>query len=242
MVWFKVDDGMAFHAKVVEAGNAAIGLWTRAGSWCADHLTDGFVPDHMIRSLGTPGQARTLVRVKLWLRADGGYQFWQWNDPGRQPTRDQVEVERGAARNRMNAARKARSSGNVRPNNERTSEEVRVTPTRPDHTEQPPQKPSVSSSGAPRRAEPNAAPVVGAWVEAVESATGERPAARLVAQIGRQARELLTEGKPVDRLVAAAREAGRKGFADLGRELLRSPLPAQHTSGDPSTAWMRGDV
>ena len=33
MPWFNVDDGFAFHRKAVRAGNAAIGLWTRAGSW-----------------------------------------------------------------------------------------------------------------------------------------------------------------------------------------------------------------
>ena len=29
-----------------------MGLWVRAGSVCASQLTDGFVPDHMIASLG----------------------------------------------------------------------------------------------------------------------------------------------------------------------------------------------
>ena len=75
MVWFKVDDGFAFHRKTVAAGNKAIGLWARAGSWSAQHLTDGFIPDHMIRSLdGTVTDARRLVEVALWCRVDGGYQ------------------------------------------------------------------------------------------------------------------------------------------------------------------------
>lgn len=67
----------------------------------------------------------------------------------------------------------------------------------------------------------NAGNVVAAWVDAVERAQGERPAQRLVAQVGRQARELIEEGKDPARLVSAATAAGTKGFADLGRELLR---------------------
>jgi hypothetical protein len=69
---------------------------------------------------------------------------------------------------------------------------------------------------------PNAGDVVAAWVEAAtELGNGDRPASRLVAQVGRQARELIDEGKAPERLVDAARRAGAKGFADLGRELLR---------------------
>ncbi len=44
MSWFKVDDGLHSHSKTHRAGNEAIGLWTVAGSWCADKLTDGEVP------------------------------------------------------------------------------------------------------------------------------------------------------------------------------------------------------
>jgi len=43
MPWFKVDDTLAFHAKVVAAGNAAMGLWVRAGAHSMQQLTDGFI-------------------------------------------------------------------------------------------------------------------------------------------------------------------------------------------------------
>lgn len=33
MSWFKVDDHLAFHRKTLAAGNEAMGLWVRAGSW-----------------------------------------------------------------------------------------------------------------------------------------------------------------------------------------------------------------
>ena len=44
MVWFLVDDNVTFHKKVMDAGNAAFGAWTRAGAWSAANLTNGFIP------------------------------------------------------------------------------------------------------------------------------------------------------------------------------------------------------
>lgn len=106
MPWFKVDDNLAFHAKTVAAGNPAMGLWVRAGAWCAQQVTDGFIPDHIISVIGTPAQAKKLVQVRLWDDADGGFRFHQWTD--RQPSRVDVEAERAAARERMRAARASR--------------------------------------------------------------------------------------------------------------------------------------
>ena len=92
MPWFKVDDTLAFHAKVVTAGNAAMGLWVRAGAWCMQQLTDGHVPNHMISVLGSTGQAKALVAAGLWIKVDDGYRFHEWDE--RQPSRDQVENDR----------------------------------------------------------------------------------------------------------------------------------------------------
>ncbi len=103
MPWFKVDDNLAFHAKVVAAGNPAMGLWVRAGSWCAQQLTDGYVADHMLAAIGTPAQAKRLVDVGLWDRASGGYKFHGWTE--RQPSKGDVEAERSAARDRMRSVR-----------------------------------------------------------------------------------------------------------------------------------------
>lgn len=94
MVWFKVDDTLAFHAKVMAAGNPAMGLWVRAGAWCAQMLTDGRVPHHMVRSLGTARQAKSLVDAGLWEETDSGYAFHDWSADERQPTREQVENKR----------------------------------------------------------------------------------------------------------------------------------------------------
>jgi len=106
MPWFKVDDGFAFHPKAVAAGNAACGLWARAGSWCAQQLTDGHVPKHMLAALGgKPKDAAALVAVGLWEATGTGWKFHQWNEPGRQPTREEVEADRAAAAARVAAWR-----------------------------------------------------------------------------------------------------------------------------------------
>ncbi len=44
MSWFKLDDKMAFHRKVLKAGNESVGAWARAGCWSSEHGTDGSIP------------------------------------------------------------------------------------------------------------------------------------------------------------------------------------------------------
>lgn len=103
MPWFKVDDTFPHHAKVMSAGNAAIGLWVRAGAWSMQQLTDGFVPTHVARQLGTRTEAARLVDNGLWIEKDDGYLFHEWEQ--RQPSRVQVEADRNAARERQRRGR-----------------------------------------------------------------------------------------------------------------------------------------
>jgi len=84
MSWFKVDDQLAFNAKVMLAGNSAMGLWVRAGSWSSAQLTGGFIPTHMANAMANamanPCDADALVMAGLWDEAEGGYQFHDWTD------------------------------------------------------------------------------------------------------------------------------------------------------------------
>ncbi|GAA5102708.1 hypothetical protein [Nocardia iowensis] len=101
MPWFQVDDQLGFHPKAVAAGNAAMGLWVRAGSWSMQQLTEGFVPAAIVRGLGSAAQAKKLVEVGLWSIADGGYQFHDWTE--RQMSKAEIEDRR---RKRAAAGRK----------------------------------------------------------------------------------------------------------------------------------------
>lgn len=95
MPWFKVDDRLAHHPKVMEAGNAAMGLWVRAGSWSAAHLTDGFVPKTLLVTLdGKRAQADALVKAGLWVAEPDGYRFRDWFDY--QPSAQDVKLGRDA--------------------------------------------------------------------------------------------------------------------------------------------------
>lgn len=109
MPWFKVDDSLAFHAKVMRAGNAAMGLWVRAGSYAAQHLTDGRVERHVARTLGTAGEARRLVDVGLWVEHDDGYVFHEWDE--RQPSRVDVLDRRQREAERKAEWRRRRADG-----------------------------------------------------------------------------------------------------------------------------------
>ena len=104
MPWFKVDDGFAFHRKAIKAGNAAIGLWVRAGSWCAQQLTDGELPEQIVALFGaTAEDADRLVSAGLWDRTDDGYCFRGWSEY--QPSRGEVEANRFATRERQSVFR-----------------------------------------------------------------------------------------------------------------------------------------
>lgn len=151
MTWFKNDDSFYDHPKVVDAPDCAVALWTRAGCWSARYLTDGFVPTTMpARLCDDPDTAvKELVARGLWERAKGGYRFHDWGDY--QPTRESVESDRAAARERMRVLRNGRSkshgSEGVRANNseqQQNSDRTSRPPTRPD------QEPSKEGSDADR--------------------------------------------------------------------------------------------
>lgn len=118
MPWFKVDDRLHDHRKARKAGPEAMGLWVLAGSWAAGNLTDGFIPADVATRWDPRGKlAARLVAAELWASTehDGepGWQFSGWEEW--QPTKDDVEADRAAARKRMQDLRRKRS-GNVRPN------------------------------------------------------------------------------------------------------------------------------
>lgn len=133
MAWGKVDDNMAFHPKVVQAGNEAMGLWVRALSWSMSILSDGYVPAGMVSAFNGDRSAQKLVDAGLWMQVDDGFQFKDWAEY--QPTKEQVLSDRAAAKERMARVRGQKTTGSsterahvVRANISRSS----TTPTRPD--------------------------------------------------------------------------------------------------------------
>jgi hypothetical protein len=103
MPWFKLDDSFHSHPKVIKAGNEATGLYVRCGSYAAQHLTDGFIPEQVALHYGTPKLADALVSAKLWRRVRGGWRmpdYLQYN-----PSKEAVENERKQAAERQKRRR-----------------------------------------------------------------------------------------------------------------------------------------
>jgi len=128
MTWFKIDDSMWSHPKVMLCSDAAIALWARAGSFSCDKLTDGFIHRAYLPSLrATEKAAAELVTAGLWDVVDDGWRFHDWADYNE--TGDEVEAKKAAARERMRRVRanrertKKERSPSVRANTPRTKTE-----------------------------------------------------------------------------------------------------------------------
>ena len=63
MPWFKVDDTLHSHPKPRKAGLAAIGLWTVAGSYCSEYVTEGSIPTWYVT--GWPSGRKLAERLVL---------------------------------------------------------------------------------------------------------------------------------------------------------------------------------
>lgn len=145
-MWFKVDDSFHSSRKLLSIPKrhrlAAAGLWVIAGSWCGQQLTDGHVPDYMLKEWGaTPAIVKALVDSGLWIPESDANVFHSWGEY--QPSKQDVSAERAASRERMRDLRASRKQRKPRDSGEETevfrrtspnsSESVRnPDPTRPD--------------------------------------------------------------------------------------------------------------
>jgi len=139
--WFRLDDSFHSHPKVIAAGNEAIGLYVRCGTYAAEHLTDGFIPEDIAVLYGAsdtgsrrnPGTGKpetlseTLVRTKLWLRARAGWRMRDYLDYN--PSKQAVDKERKAAAERQ---RRRRDTLTSRRDSRSDTAVTHATPTRPD--------------------------------------------------------------------------------------------------------------
>ena len=129
---------LAFNAKVVTAGNEAMGLWVRAGSWCASQLKGGFVPNVIANAMRSPMangcDIDALVSAGLWHEVPGGYQFHDWDDyqPSAEQEREKRQKrsdagKRGADARWGNGKGHADANGNAMANGDATA----MPPSRP---------------------------------------------------------------------------------------------------------------
>jgi hypothetical protein len=105
MSWFRVDDKFAFHPKAIRAGNEAVGVWVRVGSWSSDQMTDGAIPGDVALVIANGNQSvlDQLVTAGLLVRDGLGYHmhdFLDWN-----PSAKQVKRQRKADAERKRGIR-----------------------------------------------------------------------------------------------------------------------------------------
>lgn len=157
MPWFKIDDGFHCHPKVLEAGNEAVGLYARCGSWVAQQLTNGFVPRSIALLYGSSKLTEALVQAGLWVAADGG---WQMHDYLLyNPSKDQVEADRASNAERQKRARDRAKQGrngvtdgvSHGASNADVTGVVTVPPTQPNPTLEAVPSGTASKSGAAKR-------------------------------------------------------------------------------------------
>lgn len=142
MPWFKVDDTLHSHPKPRRAGLAAMGLWSLAGSYASQYVTEGFIPEWFVSSWPSGRKyAAELVRAELWTpgERDGesGWWFHDWDHY--QPSKDEVERDRESNRERQRRFREKRREAkrNAARNTVTNAVSNAVsngTPTRPDPT------------------------------------------------------------------------------------------------------------
>ncbi len=132
MTWFKLDDGWLMHPKMRRIGKDGRALWLAGGTHCAQQLTDGRIDKEFVTILALqaevkPTVARLLVSEGLWV--DGGDHYVMHDYLDYQPSRAQVESERGRNRERQAAHRDRRRNAVTNPVSDGVSN---TAPTRPD--------------------------------------------------------------------------------------------------------------
>jgi hypothetical protein len=110
MVWFRIDDKFHANAKVIAAGNAAIGLWTRCGAWSSDQAKEGRIPKHVAEMYGTKKEIGALLAVRLWVEDGNDYVMPDFLDFN--PSNAEVEAVR--AKRAQAGALGGRNSGKAR--------------------------------------------------------------------------------------------------------------------------------
>ena len=109
MTWFKVDDGFAFHPKVLGLSDAALATWLRAGCYAARYDTGGHISDDTARHLRLNKRGiEQLLAAGLWTRNGKGWDFHDWDVYQPNPEEAQARMRTGGgigAHRRWHAAR-----------------------------------------------------------------------------------------------------------------------------------------
>src|SRR3990167_2779335 len=114
-MWSRVDDNLPHHPKFVKAGPVASLLWVCGNCYCNRYLTDGFIAEEALATLGcvprVHSYAKKLTRIGLWNVVAGGYQVHHFHDHN--PLAADVKAKREWDRLRKQAAESARNPSGI---------------------------------------------------------------------------------------------------------------------------------
>lgn len=105
MPWFRLEDSFHSNLKVQRAGNGAVGLWVRCGTWSSHYLTDGVIPPEVYTSMGRTREVEALVAQRLWVPTSEGMLMPDYLDY--QPSKAEVDQRRKKDMERKRAQREA---------------------------------------------------------------------------------------------------------------------------------------
>jgi len=111
MPWFNVDDRAYSHPKVLAAGNAAFGLFTRLGSWSAAYSTEGRVPVSVVHAYGTKRERERLMTIGMLELVGDDYVMHDFLDYNRDAAQVANDRARAAERQRRKRERERESHG-----------------------------------------------------------------------------------------------------------------------------------
>lgn len=108
--WGKIHGSITWHTKALSAGDAALGVWVRLLGHCAQHLTDGHIPQQVAKAVGatSPGAINALVEAGLLEVVEGGYRLHDYLEHN--SSRAEIEASREASRDRKARSRSAAKS------------------------------------------------------------------------------------------------------------------------------------
>lgn len=106
-MYARVHGTITWHHKTLAATDAALGVWVRLLGHCAEHLTDGFVPEATARAVSSrsPKAIQTLLQAGFIEQTEGGYQLTNYLEHN--ASRLQIEDGRTKTRNRVKRSRSA---------------------------------------------------------------------------------------------------------------------------------------
>lgn len=234
MAWARLDDRWHDHPKVAKAGLEAAGLWVMCLTWAHQASktakAPGVVPTEVItRFAGGKGKriATRLHDVGLFdAETPDGWPIHDYAEYLPKYSTEQAKAA-GSAGGRAKAKNRTASKPLSKPLDGSLSEPVAngvaVSSTRasvrrnPDPEPEPkhsaPSEPLASASTEAV----HAGTVIGAWVDACK-ANGVSPSESQRKRVGKTAKELLRDNDP-ELVMAAAAQAGAKGYPSIDREL-----------------------